>query len=94
MSNAKELFQKDEDLRKQLIAVTNADWFQKCLAFAKAEMMEDPRLNEQMLSGARLYESTLLGLPEIEGTNQEPLSSGLIHEPPKLESRKPKEKTT
>lgn len=76
----KTLFLKDEELAKQLAAVTHADWFRKCLAYAKAELMDRPGINTDHLMGAREFESILLTLADKETEVVLPdITSGLHH---------------
>jgi len=61
----KEIFQKDKELTKKFNAVASADWFKKCLAFAKAEMWGQPNMNADKLAGAQLFEQLLCELATI-----------------------------
>lgn len=92
---SKILFLKDRELSDRLNAVVKADWFKQSIAYAKSEFMDTPGINEDMLKGARLFETTLLNLSDPVSESQEPVESGLSHQPPELKSRttEKKEKT-
>lgn len=76
----KSLFMKDEELKKQLAAVTHADWFLKCMAYAKATLMDRPGINTDHLLGARAFEAILLDLAdEIPPDDKVPEIAGLQH---------------
>ncbi len=70
MTTPKLLFQKNKDLRDQLAAVTQSDWFAQCLVFARAEMLESGITADQ-LEGARRFVRVLVELPEVESTISE-----------------------
>lgn len=90
MSTTKEIFLKNKDLRDYLSAIVHADDFKICLAYAKAEMMDRAGVSAEMLNGARAFESLLLSLPDETDSSDEPISSGLSHEPPaKSDPKKP-----
>lgn len=77
----KTLFMKDKELASQLAAVTHGEWFLKCLAYVKAEMMDTPGIMTEHLLGARKFEQILLTLADGEEEFQmHVLTSGLRHD--------------
>lgn len=88
---SKELFQHDKDLRDKWHAVIHSDWFAKVLVFARSELMQGGLSNEQ-LTGAQLFERTILELPEDAPAMKDPITSGLTHNLEITKTHKPKTK--
>jgi len=78
--NAKDIFLKDEDLTERLSAVVSSDWFRKCVAYANAELMEQPNVTTEHLAGARKFQSVLFNISEPEMDSEPMPSSGLHHD--------------
>lgn len=80
MGNAKDSFLKRTDLVDHLSAVTSADWFKDCLAYAAADLMEQQHITTEHLAGANKFRTALLSLAVEEELEDEPLPrSGLHH---------------
>lgn len=73
------VFQAKKELRDQLAAVTHADWFAQCLAYVRAEMLESSLTTEQ-LAGAKIFERTLLNLPDADLEPESFPTTGLNHD--------------
>lgn len=94
MSDAKNIFVKNKELRDYLNAIVHNENFTLCMAYADSEMLAFPNLNADMIRGAQLFKQMLTNLPETESPIGEPLSSGLVHEPPVPKSRQADQKPT
>jgi hypothetical protein len=66
MTSAKQLFLGDRKLSDELRAVVKQTWFEKCLAFADAELINLPGLTPDKLNGAREYKRILLTLADVD----------------------------
>ena len=73
----KERFQKNGELHRNLSSVVSSDWFEECLIYATADLL-DSKITEQQLEGARMFKAKLLGLCEGADLMQFPVS-GLQH---------------
>ena len=77
--NPKEILLKNKDLREKLSAVVHADWFAEALMYVWAEAA--PNLGSADLTkGARIFQDTLLTLPDDEPVRPERIKSGIKHD--------------
>jgi len=93
MTSAKELFLRDKELCAYLHSFVATDMFQKCLTFAKAEMLARNPTSEN-LKGMGEFISILCSLSDDEATPTTFTVSGLRHDidsptPSKPESTEP-----
>lgn len=73
----RERFQKNSELHRNLSTVVSSDWFEECLIYATADLL-DSKITEQQLEGARMFKAKLLGLCEGTELMSFPVS-GLQH---------------
>ena len=93
MTSAKELFLREKELCKQLHDVTGTDWFQKCITFAKAEMLERNPTSEN-LKGMGEFVRILCSLSEEDDKSIAFVVGGLTHDIDSPTPSKPKTATT
>jgi hypothetical protein len=88
MINAKLTFQKNQPLRDQWAAVCKADWFAEVLIAARAQFIESPASEDQIV-GMRRYEDILLSMTDVDQPRQTFARSGLKHDRHVEEQTKP-----
>ena len=76
----KQLLQADKDLRGQLAAVVNADWFKTALCYVRAEFLNLPNVTPDMQLGMKAYEGLLLSMTDAPLPPPAQISSGLRHD--------------
>jgi hypothetical protein len=90
MSTARDILQKDKDLREWWDAIAHHDNFAKVLMVARSEMMDDPTMTTEQFNGAKALEKHLRSIATLPVPTREPMTSGLKHDIDL--SRKPKDK--
>jgi hypothetical protein len=80
MSTARDILQKDKDLRDWWDAIAHHDNFAKVLMVARSELMDDPAMNTEQLNGAKALEKHLLSIANLAPPPREPMTSGIKYD--------------
>lgn len=76
----KELFQKNDQLCRQLLSVTRSDWFENALIYAHAVAVEsEPNPTPDFCRGVLRLKTALMSLGEPEPTAEDLPGSGINH---------------
>lgn len=75
----KDNFLQDKRLSDWLRATVATNDFQRCLVFAKAEMMSSDGVTSDMMKGANQFEQILLSIADIPSESPR-FTSGLDHD--------------
>lgn len=88
MTTTKELFLREKELSEKSSGIVATDWFQKWIAYAKAELMENPGMTADKLDGAREFIQCFCSLPQQEAPSFT-VSTGLNHKIDDPQPQKP-----